>query len=115
MRSNETNCISLSNGFGARSLGEVRVKTENLLFTFAVEGVINSEILRSFTELLFSKKKQVNFKILISRFLGTFFGRQYRSPGMKLALDTGLGVCKNGRFNYGAYIWENGKGRVKAI
>ena len=63
MRSNETNCISLSNGFGARSLGEVRVKTENLLFTFAVEGVINSEILRSFTELLFSKKNR-----LISKF-----------------------------------------------
>lgn len=33
------------------------MKTKTLLFTFAVEGVINSEILRSFTELLSLRRK----------------------------------------------------------
>ena len=53
---NEINCISLTNDFGGKAfhnLVKSRVKTENLFSTFAVKGVINSEIFRSFTKLVF--------------------------------------------------------------
>lgn len=43
----------VSNQFGANTLNslvETRVKTKDLFSTLAVEGVINSEILKSFIE-----------------------------------------------------------------
>ena len=53
-------CISLSIEFGTkvfRSLVEKRVKAENCLSTFAVEGVTsNGEIFMSFTEFPFYKQ-----------------------------------------------------------
>ena len=48
--------ISLSNEFGVNvlhSLVERKVKIKNRLSTFAVVGVVNSEIFMSFTKLLF--------------------------------------------------------------
>ena len=63
--------------FGAKafcSLVESRVKTKELkpFSTFAVEGVINSNILERVTNFSF-RNKQVNFKILTFCFLMTFF------------------------------------------
>ena len=63
--------------FGAKafcSLVESRVKTKELkpFSTFAVEGVINSNILERVTNFSF-RNKQVNLKILTFCFLMTFF------------------------------------------
>ena len=59
MRPHEINCISLSNIFGAKefhNLVKRRVEIENLIHIFAIEGVINSEILKSFTKFLFQNQ-----------------------------------------------------------
>ena len=56
--SSEINCINLFNEFGANvfhSLVERKVKTENRLSTFAVVGVVNTEIFMGFIKLPFYK------------------------------------------------------------
>ena len=103
-------CISLSNGFGSdvfRSLTKRKVKTENLLSTFDVIGVVNTEIFMSFIKLPFYKI-QVNPNNLTFCFLGTLFWapilvNQYEicsgySPEMiawLLVLGTSLILCFN--------------------
>ena len=76
--SNEINCISLCNEFGTNvfcSFVERKVKTVNHLSTFAVVGVVNTEIFISFIKLSFYKhtRKSQQFNIL-------FFGNIFLGP-----------------------------------
>ena len=74
---------SLPNEFGTKafcSLFERRVKTENYFSTFAVEGLINSEILKSI------KFQSFNF----FGFWGHCLGHSHQSTCMEFALDTAL-------------------------
>ena len=68
---------------------ERRVKTENLFSTFAAEGVINKENLKSFFKIFLEANRLVS-KNLVFTFWEHFSGCPYQSSGMKLALDTAL-------------------------
>ena len=75
--------VGLPNEFGTKafcSLFERRVKTENSFSTFAVEGVISSEILKSI------KFQSFNF----FGFWGHCVGHSHQSTCMEFALDTTL-------------------------
>lgn len=81
--------VSLSNEFGTKafcSLFETRVKTENSFSTFAVEGIINSEILKSI------KFQSFNF----FSFWGHCLGHSHQSTCVEFALDMALYRSRQG-------------------
>ena len=65
------------------------LKTENLLSTFAAEGVINKENLKSFFKIFLGANRFVS-KNLVFTFSEHCSGCPYQSSGIKLALDTAL-------------------------
>ena len=80
------------------SLVERRVKTEDPFSTFAVEGVINSEILKKFHKTSFSETFRLISDFDPFFFQDIFWGCQYQSNGMEFALD--MVLCADQKLHY---------------